>query len=88
MKNDIELMKSIADMYNEAKFKNAEFYLGVPSTLIHKRQVEGIIDLNKLDYYNNLLEPYGLRMELHPNEEDYVLVFKSEYEFKPEELKI
>lgn len=78
---DEELIKRLADQYNETKSKigDPELYMGYyknTKTLIP-------VDLNNLDYYNNLLKPYNLRMELHPEEEDYVIIFDSSYKFDP-----
>ena len=82
--NDDKLIKEIVSMYNKANPKHAEYYMGLYKDL----KELGTIDLNNLEYYNKLLKTYGLKMELDPEEKDYVLIFKSEYEFKPEDLKI
>lgn len=83
---DEELIKSLANMYFEERtmLNIHEYYLG-----IYKNTKNLIpIDTNNLDYYNNLLKPYNLKMELDPEEEDYVLIFDSSYHFNPDDRKI
>lgn len=78
--NDEELIKSLANMYFEERtmLNIHEYYLG-----IYKNTKNLIpIDTNNLDYYNKLLKPYNLKMELDP-EEDYVVIFDSSYKFDP-----
>lgn len=81
---DEELIKKLVELYREqrSKLKCAELYMGYHKNTKYLKPV----NLKNLDYYNNLLKPYNLKMELDPEEEDYFLIFDSSYHFNPPRL--